>query len=72
MLQHLRQVREAAGLTQKEVAQRLGKPASYVNKCQLGERRMDLVEIRAFCRALDKPIGEFIREFDELLSASGL
>ena len=36
--------RKAKGLTQIEVAQRLGKPPSYVAKYELGERRLDVLE----------------------------
>ena len=59
----MRAARKASGLTQEQVAQRLGKPQSYVSKCQSGERRMDIVEIHAFCRALGKPLAEFAQEF---------
>lgn len=38
--------RQEAGLTQAEVAARLGKPQSYVSKYESGERRLDVVE---FC-----------------------
>jgi transcriptional regulator with XRE-family HTH domain len=36
--------RKAAGLTQAAVAQRLGKPPSYVAKYEGGDRRLDLLE----------------------------
>jgi len=36
--------RKAAGLTQTAVAQRLGKPPSYVAKYELGDRRLDVLE----------------------------
>ena len=36
--------RQAADLTQTTVAQRLGKPPSYVAKYELGERRLDVLE----------------------------
>jgi len=36
--------RKAAGLTQTELADRLGKPQSYVSKYERGERRLDVVE----------------------------
>jgi ParB-like chromosome segregation protein Spo0J len=36
--------RKAAGLTQTVVAQRLGKPPSYVAKYEGGDRRLDLLE----------------------------
>ena len=36
--------RKAHGLTQTEVAEKLGKPPSYVAKYELGERRLDVLE----------------------------
>ncbi|HXW23423.1 MAG TPA: helix-turn-helix transcriptional regulator [Xanthobacteraceae bacterium] len=36
--------RKAAGLTQTIVAQRLGKPPSYVAKYEGGDRRLDVLE----------------------------
>lgn len=47
----LRQVRVDAGLTQVELAEKLGKPQSYVSKAELGERRIDFLETLDICRA---------------------
>jgi transcriptional regulator with XRE-family HTH domain len=44
--------REAAGLTQAEVAARLGHPQSFVAKYEGGERRLDVVEFIQVCEAL--------------------
>jgi transcriptional regulator with XRE-family HTH domain len=46
----LREARRQAGLTQTDVARRLGKPQSFVSKCESGERRVDLVELLAFAK----------------------
>ena len=45
-------VRRDAGVTQVELAERLGKPQQFVSKYELGDRRVDLVEFFAICRAL--------------------
>lgn len=37
--------RKEKGLSQAELAGRLGKPPSFVAKYELGERRLDLLEI---------------------------
>ena len=47
------ELRKEAGLTQVELAQRLGRPQSYVSKYERGERRLDVVEFLAVTRALD-------------------
>jgi transcriptional regulator with XRE-family HTH domain len=44
--------RKSAGLTQQDVADRLGKPQSYVAKIEGNERRIDLVEFVALANAL--------------------
>lgn len=45
-------VRKDAGVTQVELAARLGKPQQFVSKYERGDRRVDLVEFIAVCRAL--------------------
>ena len=40
----LKEKRRAAGLTQTVVAERLGKPPSYVAKYEGGDRRLDVLE----------------------------
>ena len=44
--------RERKGLTQAELAARLGKPQSFVSKYEGGERRLDVVEFVLVCSAL--------------------
>ncbi len=42
--------REQAGLTQVEVAQKLGKPQSFVSKCEQGERTVDVIDLLKFSK----------------------
>ena len=54
----LKETRRKAGLTQTDVAQRLGKPQSFVAKYQGSERRLDVLEFIAVARAIDAdPLG---------------
>lgn len=46
-VQMLVQARKAAALSQVELAQRLGKPQSFVSKCENCERRVDMAEFLA-------------------------
>lgn len=48
----LRKARKDAGLSQAEVACRLGQTQSFVSKCERGERRLDIVELLHFCKAV--------------------
>lgn len=59
-----------AGLTQEEVAKQLGKPQSYISKTFSGERRMDLVEIRAFCEVVGEPLVRFVGRYEDMLAES--
>jgi transcriptional regulator with XRE-family HTH domain len=61
-LARLRAARENAGLTQADVAKRLGKPQSYVSKCEAGERRVDVVELAAFARLYGRALGFFVSQ----------
>ncbi len=47
----LRSVREAAGLTQRALGDRLGRPQSWVYNCETANRRVDVMEFAAWCRA---------------------
>lgn len=47
----LRTLREEAGLTQRELGQRLRKPQSYVYNCETGNRRVDVSEFIAWANA---------------------
>ncbi|SDI90382.1 Helix-turn-helix domain-containing protein [Frankineae bacterium MT45] len=60
----LRTVREESGLRQVDVAERLGVPQSFVSKYETGERRLDLIELRQVCTALDMSLTEFVQRFD--------
>jgi ribosome-binding protein aMBF1 (putative translation factor) len=42
--QLLVEARRTSGLSQQEIADRLGRPQTYVSKCERGTRRMDVVE----------------------------
>jgi ribosome-binding protein aMBF1 (putative translation factor) len=46
------QAREEAGLSQQELADRLGRHQTYVSKCERGERRMDVLEFLEVMKAI--------------------
>ena len=68
LLRLLRETRERAGVTQVELARRLGQTQSFVSKIELGDRRLDLVQLRTFLAALDVRLGRFVRRFEETLA----
>lgn len=60
----LREARESSGLTQIDLAYLLGMTQSQVSKCERGERRLDLIELRAWCQALGIKLAAFAQTFD--------
>ena len=56
----LRAARDEAGLTQTQVAKKFGAHASFVSKCESGERRVDAVELSEFCRIYGVALSEFL------------
>ncbi|MCR6652665.1 MAG: helix-turn-helix domain-containing protein [Cellvibrionaceae bacterium] len=49
----LREAREAAGVTQAQLSEKLGKPQSYVSKYENGDRRLDLIEMMEVCQRIN-------------------
>lgn len=49
----IKAARQACGLSQRELARRLGKPPSFINKIELLERRLDILEFVAIAQAME-------------------
>ncbi|WP_129641577.1 helix-turn-helix domain-containing protein [Peristeroidobacter agariperforans] len=62
LLELLLAAREKAGLTQQQLADRLGKPQSFISKYEGGERRIDVIEFIAIADALDMDASRAIRD----------
>lgn len=60
LLNALRQSRLDADLTQTVVGRKFGAHASFVSKCESGERRIDVVELAQFCRIYGVSLSEFL------------
>ena len=45
------EIRQNAGLSQRDLAERLGRERSFVSRIELGERRLDVVEFYWVCVA---------------------
>jgi len=59
-LQKLKQARVQINLTQIQVAKKLNKKQSYISKCESGERRVDIAEVKKFAQIYKKPISYFV------------
>jgi len=60
MLERLREARLAARLTQEAVAERIGVRQTLVSKMELGERRIDVVELAELAKLYEKPLEFFV------------
>lgn len=67
-LQHLKEARKKAGFTQEQLAEILGQTQSFISKVERGERRLDIVELRAFCIALGISFPSFVAQVDKILA----
>ena len=62
LLRRLREAREASGLTQGQVAASIGRPQSYIAKIELGERRVDVIELCEIANLYGLSVSYFILE----------
>ncbi len=62
--QLLADARRAAGLTQVELAKKLGRRQSFISKMETGERRLDVIEFLEVARALKVDPGRFLGEVE--------
>jgi transcriptional regulator with XRE-family HTH domain len=58
----LRQLRERAGLTQRDLGGLLRRPQSWVYNCETGNRRVDVSEFALWCRACAVSPPDALRE----------
>ena len=65
----LRGVRVEAGLTQSELASRLGTDQTFISKYESGERRLDILELREVCQVIGIDFVAFIRKLDKDLTS---
>ncbi|AMP68268.1 helix-turn-helix transcriptional regulator [Ralstonia solanacearum] len=58
----LKQVRKDAGLTQVQLAEKLGRGQSYVSKVERGEQYLDVLEFVEWCEACSTPSDRVIKK----------
>lgn len=61
----LKVMRKNAGLNQSELAQKLGKPQSFVSKYESGERHLKILELERVCIACGTTAHDFLKDFSE-------
>lgn len=60
-VERLRKARLEAGLTQVQVAKKLGRPQSHISNVESGQQRVDIVELQRFAKMYNKDINYFIK-----------
>ncbi|MFO0847146.1 MAG: helix-turn-helix transcriptional regulator [Gemmataceae bacterium] len=68
LLRLVRQAREAAGLTQVDLAAALGRSQSFVSKVERGETRLDVIQLRAVLLPLGVSLPEFTRRLERAIA----
>ncbi|MBL0729577.1 helix-turn-helix domain-containing protein [Piscinibacter sp. HJYY11] len=63
----LRQSRESVQLRQADLARLLGRDQTTVSRVETGERRLDVLQLRLWLRALGVDFLAFMRELDQRL-----
>jgi|GEM_PF-940338 len=60
LLLAIKEARKQLGLTQVEVCRALGKPTSWLSKCELGERRLDPIDLQELASVYGVPLSDFL------------
>ena len=68
LLKLLKKTRIEAGFRQVDLAKKLKVPQSMISKYEVGERRIDLLELREICAALGVSLVELVAQLEQLLS----
>ncbi|MEK7117734.1 MAG: helix-turn-helix transcriptional regulator [Patescibacteria group bacterium] len=61
IIERLKTARIEVGLSQQEVADKLGKPQSFISKIESGERRLDVAEMKKFAVIYKKSADYFLK-----------
>ncbi|WP_323032385.1 helix-turn-helix transcriptional regulator [Paracoccus sp. (in: a-proteobacteria)] len=69
LLSALVQARQDAGLSQADLANYLRKPPSFVGKYELGERRLDVIELLVILKILGVDTKKFVADLAPNLPA---
>ena len=66
----LRELRGERGVKQAELSSALGMPQSFVSKYEMGERRLDFVELAQICDYLNHPLESFVAAYRKATKAT--
>lgn len=61
LIETLAMLRKELGVSQRELARRVDKPPSFINKIELFERRLDIMEFIVIAEALGRKPHDLLR-----------
>lgn len=64
----LRQIRHERGLTQAVMAKRLSVPQSFISDYETGSRKLDTLQMRQVCEAMETTLPEFAARLEEAIA----
>lgn len=70
LIELLRDSRVAANLTQTQLSERLGRAQSFVSDIERGQRRLDLVQLRDWCAAIDTTLPKLVQDFEQRIETT--
>ena len=50
-----------------QLARKIGETQTFVSKCERGERRVDVIELRAFCQAFGLNLKQFVAALERAI-----
>lgn len=65
LLFRLRQLRIDAGLTQRQLAERIEQTQSFISKYETGELRLDIYQLTVICEACGTRLSFFIKTLED-------
>ena len=68
IIEILYKVRVNAGLRQEDLANKLGVPQSFISKTENCDRRLDIIELRDICNALDISVADVMTRLETELN----
>jgi transcriptional regulator with XRE-family HTH domain len=67
LIEVLVETRKAAGITQVELAKKLGTTQSRVSKIERGAARLDVIQLREVCLVLGTSLSRLVHDFESQL-----
>jgi transcriptional regulator with XRE-family HTH domain len=65
----LKAFRQNANLSQVKLAEVLQQSQSFVSKCERGETRLDIVQLRLYCQAFGVTLPAFVAQYEARLAS---